>query len=429
MKTDIITLENGLKVVFVDTDAFPTLTTILLVGAGSRYENKVNNGVAHFFEHMAFKGSKKYPNSHIIAAEVEGAGGIFNAFTNKDHTGYWIKSTSEHFERVTDVISDMVLNSFLLPEEIEKEKGVIVEELNLYNDTPYQKVNDIFETLLYDGNPLGLEIGGSRETVTKFTRKTFIDYMDAFYQPNNAVFVVAGGVNSTNVSKKAMVDLISDKFKNWKKGEKKDYLKVTEDQKKPNLIIQYKKTEQSHFVLGFRSISRLNNKKYALAVLSAILGGGMSTRLFKEVRERRGLCYYISTSRSLYNDVGNIYTRAGVTIDLEKTKTAIDVILKEHKKILDGDIKEEELVRAKEIIKGRFLLSLEDSFEVANYYGEKLLLEGEITHPEDYIKSLEKVNMDDVMEIAQETFKAENLNLALIGPVKESKEIENLLTI
>jgi len=151
--------------------------------------------------------------------------------------------------------------------------------------------------------------------------------------------------------------------------------------------------------------------------------------MFIEVRERRGLCYYISTSRSLYNDVGNIYTRAGVTIDLEKTKTAIDVILKEHKKVLDGDVKEEELVRAKEIIKGRFLLSLEDSFEVANYYGEKLLLEREITHPEDYIKSLEKVNMDDVMEIAKETFKAENLNLALIGPVKDTKGIESLLTI
>ena len=429
MKTDVFTLENGLKVVFADTDAFPTLTTILLVGAGSRYENKINNGVAHFFEHMAFKGSKKYPNSHIIAAEVEGAGGIFNAFTNKDHTGYWIKSTSEHFERVTDVISDMVLNSFLLPEEIEKEKGVIVEELNLYNDTPYQKVNDIFETLLYDGNPLGLEIGGHKNTVTKFTRKTFTDYMDTFYQPNNAVFVVSGGINSTNVSKKEMLDLITAKFKNWKKGQKKDYLKVIENQKKPNLIIKYKDTEQSHFVLGFRSISRENNKKYALAVLSAILGGGMSTRLFKEVRERRGLCYYISTSRSLYNDVGNIYTRAGVTIDLDKTKTAIEVILKEHKKILDGDVKTDELTRAKEMIKGRFLLSLEDSFEVANYYGEKLLLEGKITETESYLDMLEKVKMDDVMSIAEETFKPEKLNLALIGPVKDTEGIENLLSI
>ena len=209
--------------------------------------------------------------------------------------------------------------------------------------------------------------------------------MDTFYQPINAVFVVSGGISSTNVSKQAMLDLISEKFKNWKKGQKKDYLKVIENQKKPNLIIKYKDTEQSHFVLGFRSISRENIKKYALAVLSAILGGGMSTRLFKEVRERRGLCYYISTSRSLYNDVGNIYTRAGVTIDLEKTKTAIEVILKEHKKILDGDVKTDELTRAKEMIKGRFLLNLEDSFEVANYYGEKLLLEGKITETESYL--------------------------------------------
>ena len=429
MKTDVFTLENGLKVVFVDTDAFPTLTTILLVGAGSRYENKINNGVAHFFEHMAFKGSKKYPNSHVIAAEVEGAGGIFNAFTNKDHTGYWIKATSQHFERMTDVISDMVLNSYLLPEEIEREKGVIVEELNLYNDTPYQKVNDIFETLLYDGNPLGLEIGGHRDTVTKFTRKTFTDYMDSLYHPNNAVFVVAGGISSTKMSNKTMLDLISEKFKGWKKGEKIDYKKVVENQKKPNMIIKYKKTEQSHFCLGFRSVSRENEKKYALAILSAILGGGMSTRLFKEVRERRGLCYYISTTRSLYNDVGSMYTRAGVTIDLEKTKTAIEVILKEHKKILDKDIKKEELVRAKEIIKGRFLLDLEDSFEVANYFGEKLLIEGKITQPNDDISKIEKVTIDEVYQIAKETFKPENLNLALIGPVKEKEQIESLLSI
>ncbi|MFH1827321.1 MAG: pitrilysin family protein [bacterium] len=429
MKTDVFTLENGLRVVLVDTDSFPTLTTILLVGAGSRYENKVNNGIAHFFEHMAFKGSKKYPNSHVIAAEVEGAGGVFNAFTNKDHTGYWIKATSQHFERMTDVISDMVLNSFLLSEEIEREKGVIVEELNLYNDTPYQKVNDIFETLLYDGNPLGFEIGGHRDTVTKFTRKTFTDYMDSLYHPSNAVFVVAGGISSAKMSKKTILDLISEKFKDWKKGKKEDYEKVIENQKKPNMIIKYKKTEQSHFTLGFRTVSRENGKKYALAVLSVILGGGMSTRLFKEVRERRGLCYYISTARSLYNDVGNIYTRAGVTIDLDKTKLAIKTILKEHKKVLDGDIKKEELVRAKEIIKGRFLLNLEDSFEVANYFGEKLLIEDKITQPNDNISKIEKVTLDDVNQIAQETFKQENLNLALIGPVKDTKGIERLLTI
>ncbi|MEX1052608.1 MAG: pitrilysin family protein [Patescibacteria group bacterium] len=429
MKTDVFTLKNGLKVVLVDTKAFPTISTILLVGAGSRYEDKVNNGVAHFFEHMAFKGSKKYPNSHIIASEVEGAGGVFNAFTNKDHTGYWIKSTSAHFKKVTDVISDMVLNSFLLPEEIEREKGVIVEELNLYNDTPYQKVQDIFETLLYDGNPLGLEIGGHKETVTKFTRETFTDYMDAFYHPNNAVFVVAGGINSTGVSKQAMVDFIDDKFKSWKKGTKKDFIKVQENQKKPNMIIKYKDTEQSHFCLGFRAVSRETNKKYALKVLSAILGGGMSSRLFREVRERRGLCYYISSNLSLYNDVGNIYARAGVTIDLDKTKMAIEVILKEFKKMIDGDIKKEELERAKELIKGRALLNLEDSFEVSMFYGERLLIDGKMIKPEDYIENIQKVTVDQIHQIAKDTFKSENLNLALIGPVKDTKGIEELLTI
>src|SRR3972149_515048 len=191
MKTDIITLENGLKVVFVDTDAFPTLTTILLVGAGSRYENKINNGVAHFFEHMAFKGSKKYSNSFVISSTVEGFGGIFNAFTSKDHTGYWIKATTEHFTTMIDVIADMIQTPKLLTEEIEREKGVIVEEINMYEDMPSRKVGDIFETLLYQGSPLGFDIAGTKETVQSFNRLTFTDYINRLYHPNNAVLVVA----------------------------------------------------------------------------------------------------------------------------------------------------------------------------------------------------------------------------------------------
>ena len=198
MNAELHTLKNGLQVIFVDIKAFPTITTVLLVGAGSRYENKDNNGIAHFFEHMAFKGSKKYPDSFVISSTVEGLGGIFNAFTSKDHTGYWIKSLADHFDTAVDVLSDMIQHSLLVPEEIEREKGVITEEINMYHDMPQRKVGEIFETLLYQDDPLGFEIAGNKEIINKFDRNTFVNYMKSLYHPNNAVLAVAGGLKDKN---------------------------------------------------------------------------------------------------------------------------------------------------------------------------------------------------------------------------------------
>lgn len=416
MKPDVFNLPNGLKVLLIDTKAFQTITTILLVGAGSRYENEKNNGVAHFFEHMAFKGSKKYPDSFTISSTIESLGGVFNAFTSKDHTGYWIKATNEHFPTMIDVISDMVVNPLMVEEEIEREKGVIVEEINMYEDTPYRKVGELFEMLLYDGNPLGFDIAGTKDTVTKFTRKTFLDYIEKLYHPANSVFVVAGGLDKKTDYKK----IIEDKFQSWENGKKRaSFLKVKEVQKKPSILIKHKKTEQTHFVLGFRAYSFKEDKRYAASVLATVLGGGMSSRLFIEVRERRGLCYYISAGRETYEDVGSFMTHAGVTNNLEKTKEAIKVTLQEHRKVLTGDIKKEELLKAKELVKGRLLLSLEDSQNVANFYGTRLLLEGEIQNPQDLIKKIEKVTLDDLINVAQDIFKPEHLNLALIGPFQK----------
>ena len=426
MKPDLIKLSNGLKVLLVDTKAFQTLTTILLVGAGSRYENKKNNGVAHFFEHMAFKGSTKYPDSFTITSTIESLGGVFNAFTSKDHTGYWIKATNEHFPTLIDVISDMVLNPLLVDGEIEREKGVIVEEINMYEDTPYRKVGDLFEQLLYDGNPLGYDIAGTKDTVTKFTRKTFVDYIQKLYHPANSVFVVAGGLDGKTDYKK----IIEEKFKGWKNGrDRAKFSVVKEIQTKPNILIQHKKTEQTHFVLGFRAYPSGHKKRHAAGVLGAILGGGMSSRLFIEVRERRGLCYYISTGRETYEDVGSFVTHAGVTNNLEKTKEAIRVSLREHKKVAVGDVKKDELFKAKELLKGRLLLSLEDSQNVSTFFGTRLLLEGEIESPEEIIKKIDAVTLDEVVDVAKELFKPEKLNLALIGPFKDGDITAKDLTL
>lgn len=419
MKPHIHTLANGLRVIFIDIKAFPSTTTLLLVGAGSRYENKDNNGIAHFFEHMAFKGSKKYPSSYLISSLIEGLGGVFNAFTAKDHTGYWIKATDDHFEKVIDVIADMVLHPLLLEEEINKEKGVIIEEINMYEDTPYRKVGELFDNVLYDGYPLGFDIAGTKKTVKAVTRQTFLDYIDRLYRPGNAVLVVAGGLGQV----KSKIDLIEKRFSSWKKGDRGEMERVVEKQSRPNILIKHKKTEQTHFCLGFRAFSFFDKRRYVLSILSAILGGGMSSRLFMEVREKRGLCYYISTGREFYHDVGNMATQAGVTNDIDKIKESIELVLKEHKKIKEGDVSRDELEKAKALLKGRLLLSLEDSFNVASFFGTKQLLEDQSIAPESVVEKLETVTRDEVVALAQDIFRSDRLNLAMIGPF-EALDVE-----
>ncbi|MGB9707643.1 MAG: M16 family metallopeptidase [Microgenomates group bacterium] len=417
MKYEVFSLKNGLQVVLIDTEAFPTLTTLLLVGAGSRYENEKNNGIAHFFEHMAFKGSKKYPSSLLISSTIEGLGGVFNAFTAKDHTGYWIKGTTQHFETIIDVLADMIQHPLLKEEEIEREKGVIIEEINLYEDTPYRKVGDYFEALLYKDNPLGLEIAGTKKTVKSFTRQTFLDYIKNLYHPKNGLLVVAGGLGQI----KNYLKIIEEKFKTWRNGGKAEFIPVKENQEKPEIFVKTKKTEQAHFCLGYRAFSFNDERKYALSLLAAILGGGMSSRLFIEVRERRGLCYYISTSKEQYADCGYLVTQAGVTNDLEKVNLAIDLILKEHEKIAKGDLKKEELKKAKEFLKGRLLLSLEDSFQLASFLGTKKLLQNKIETPEEVVAKLEKVKAEEIIDLAREIFIPSKLNLSIIGPFEKEK--------
>lgn len=427
MEQKIFTLKNGLRVIFVDTKAFPTITTLLLIGAGSRFENKKNNGVAHFFEHMAFKGSKKYENSFVISSTIESLGGIFNAFTSKDHTGYWIKATASNFETIVDVLADMVLHPLLLTDEIEREKGVIVEEINMYEDMPARKVADLFEELLYQGSPLGYDIAGTKNTVNSFTRDTFVNYIDNLYHPQNAVLVVAGGLQQwkPELSTKTAVDLydyylsvIEEKFQDWQQGTKAQYEVVKEKQTEPKMAVKYKKTEQSHFCLGFRAFSYKDSRRYALSILAALLGGGMSSRLFIEVRERRGLCYYISTGRELYDDVGNFVTQAGVTNEISKVKEAIKVIWQEHMKVAAGYITDEEVDKAKELMKGRLLLSMEDSFTVASFFGIRQLLEGSSISPEEVVQKIDTVTKNEVVALAKDLFRLDNLTITLIGPYK-----------
>ncbi len=417
MHPQIFNLKNGLQVVFIDTKTFPTLTTLLLVSAGSRYENDKNNGIAHFLEHMFYKGSKKYPTPFIISSAIEALGGAWNAFTSKDYTGYYVKAANYHFPKVIDLLSDILLNPLLEEKEINKEKGVIVEEINMYEDMPQNKVSELFENLTYDKTPLGYDIIGSKKTVTSFVRNDFSDYLSKLYFPQNALLVVAGGFER----EKNYKSIIESHFDAWKgQGQGKFTGKIQENQSEPRQLIYDKATEQAHFCFGFRTFSFFDERKYVLSVLATILGGGASSKLFSEVREKRGLCYYISSGRQHYRDVGNLVTQAGVPKELGKIKEAIAATWQEHQKVAAGEVSDEEMSRSKEMIKGRFLLSMEDSFNVAHYFGKKKLLENTIEEPEKIISLVDKITKEEVITLAKEIFQPSRMNLSVVGPIKAS---------
>jgi len=408
-------LSNGLTTLLIDTGSFPTITMMVLVGAGSRYENKKNNGIAHFFEHMAFKGSQKYPSSYDISSTIEGFGGQFNAFTSKDHTGYWVKAPNEYFETVSSVLSDMILHPLLVPGEIEREKGVIVEEINMHQDVPAQKVSDVFDELIFEGHPLGYDIAGTPKTVRSFTKKTFTDYLSSYYHPSNTTIVVAGGLE--NIQK--YTNTITEDFGRWEDHKKKEASKYTFDQSSPQISVKTNSGEQAHICVGYRAFAFTDPRRYPLSALSTILGGGMSSRLFLEVRERRGLCYYISTGRDLYDDTGYLVTQAGVSPDKKKVNEAIKVIIGEHMRIADGHISDTDIDRAKALLKGRLLLSLEDSHAVAALYGTRKLLYGDMPEIAEILSSIDEVSKEQIVSVAKDLFVENGMNIAAVGPIEE----------
>lgn len=416
MKMHSHKLSNKLSTLMIDTDSFPTLTMMVLVGAGSRFENKKNNGIAHFFEHMAFKGTDRYPSSYDISSTIEGFGGQFNAFTSKDHTGYWVKAPNEHFETVSSVLADMILHPLMVPEEIDREKGVIVEEINMHQDVPAQKVSDVFDELIFEGHPLSFDIAGTPKTVRSFKKKTFTDYLGSFYHPSNAVIVVAGGLESIQ----KYTDIIEKHFGMWEDQEQKEALRFTSDQSSPQISVKTNKGEQAHVCVGYRAFAFTDPRRYPLSVLSTILGGGMSSRLFLEVRERRGLCYYISTGRDLYDDTGYIVTQAGVSPDKKKVNEAIKVIIGEHMQIAQGSLSDVDIERAKALLKGRLLLSLEDSHSVASLYGTRKLLYGDMPEIMEILSSIDDVSKEQIVSVAKDLFVEQGMNVAVVGPIEEA---------
>ncbi len=404
--------------------AMESATVMVMAGAGSRYENRKNSGISHFLEHMAFKGTEKRPTAMDISSLIDGMGGEFNAFTGKETTGYYIKSAKDKIETSIDVLSDMLLHSKFDPAEIEKEKGVIIEEINLYEDMPARKIGDIYERLLYGDTPMGWDIGGDKDIIRSITRADFITYLADLYSASNLTVVIAGGIDTEKAY--ALVDTYFNQMKQFKT---KTFTPQKEDQSKPALMIKQKQTEQIHIALGVRTIPISSPKRYPLSVLSAILGGGMSSRLFHEIREKRGLAYYVRTSSDEYADVGTLVSTAG--IDPKRVVEAVEVMVAEYSKVSRGEmgLTDEELKKAKEFLKGHLVLDLEDSRSVAGFYAHQELLEEEIENPDDVLAKIEAVTQDDVVSVGKEFFKESTLNFALIGNFPDGQKLESLLKL
>jgi len=412
MKFSKKVLKNGLRVVVVPMKDNPTVTVLVLVEAGSKYETKKVNGISHFLEHMCFKGTLKRPKAIDISKELDALGSQYNAFTAQEYTGYYAKSGSRHFKQIFDVVSDIYLNSTFPEAEMQKEKGVIIEEINMYEDMPHRHVQDLVMKLLYGDQPAGWNIAGEKKNILEMKRADFVKYKKAHYLPEATVIVVAGQVTQKEVLKE-----VSKIFSTLAHGRKSKKLKIKDKQDKPNVLLKFKNTDQTHFVLAFRSLGLFSKKGAPLAVLSSVLGGGMSSRLFQKLREEMGVGYYVRAGNDAYTDHGIFQISAGV--DNKRIEEVIKVVLLECKKLLTEQVGEEELNKVKEYLIGNMKLSLESSDDIANFYGGQELLKREVKTLEEKAKEIRKVTALQVQNLAKGIFRENLLNLAMIGPIKE----------
>jgi predicted Zn-dependent peptidase len=414
------TLKNGLRIITVPQKGTQAVTVLVLVGTGSKYEKKEISGISHFLEHMYFKGTKKRPSALAVSETLDKIGGIYNAFTSEEFTGYFAKVSAEKTDLALDWVSDIFLNSLLPRKEVEKERGVIIEELNMYFDTPMIYIGELWKALLYGDQPAGWDIAGSRESVAKISQKQLLDYMNSQYVASNTIVCAAGKISASQ-----MVSKIKDCFSGIKTANPVPKSLVVEKQKKPEVLLFQKKTDQTHLALGVRTFNLFHPQRYALELLAVILGGMMSSRLFSEVREKLGAAYYIKTNVDLNPDTGYLVTQAGV--DNRRVDLAIATVLKEYKKISRKKILRDELKKAKDCIKGKMVLLLEASDARASFYAGQELLEGKILSPQEIFKKIDKVTPNDILKVAGEVFQPKKLNLALIGPFKEKEKFKKLL--
>ena len=412
------TLDNGLRVLTSNLEHAQSVTCMVMLAAGSRYETPGTNGIAHFSEHMFFKGTARRPSARDIAGEVDSIGGEFNAFTGKEYTAYYVKCAAEHRDVALDVLADMLRNSRFDPEEIEREKGVIIEEMNMYFDTPRDYIGGVYEDLMYGDQPLGWDIIGRKETVREATRETFMNYLDRWYKPARMVVGIAGKIGDDALER--ATELFGD-LPSAETGEPEP----AREHQNERVRVFTKQSDQAHLILGVPSYPIEHPDRYPLQMVSAVLGGGMSSRLFTEVRERRGLAYYVFGLNHSYTDAGSLYSQAGV--DINRIDEAVTTIAAELRKIAAEPVPADELEKARNFTKGRFVLQLESPQGLILFGMRKEVLEGRAPDPEEVLAGVDAVTGDDVQRVARDLIADEKLRLALIGPFDDAEHFEQLL--
>lgn len=421
MKYKSRVLKNGLTIVEVPSDDAESVIVDFFVKTGSRNETAKENGISHFLEHFLFKGTKNYPSAMAITEIVDGFGGEMNANTGKEHTQYFIKAHHSKLEQVFKILTDMLQQPLLDKEEMEREKGVIVEEINMYRDMPMRNIGNILEQVMWEKDPLGRDIAGTPEVVTKFTQKMFQSYMDRHYQTKNMILGVAGKYDKkllNQLIKQYWEPLPAKRFSKWPKAK--------DGQKSPRIKIEFKQTDQAHFDLGFKGYKYDDNKNTAAAVLAAVLGGGMSSRLFSEIRERRGLAYYVRAMNGQYQDTGVFDVSAGIRVS--SIYEALEVALQVLQGMIDEPVSEKELKKAKEYLKGRVTLALEDTQSKLDWFLEQTAFKRDVKTPAQVFKELNTITAKQVQNVAKDLFQGNKLSLAVIGPYKSDKKFKQIIS-
>ena len=414
-------LDNALRVVTSEMAHTRSVSMCVFVGVGSRYETDEEAGLSHFLEHMVFKGTAERPEPQQISAAIEGVGGVINAATEHELTVYWCKVAQPYFEDSLSLLFDILRNSLYEPDDIEKERQVIFEELAMINDYPTYKVEALIDEMLWPGHPLGRDIGGTRESVGGITREMILDFASAYYAPNNMVVSVAGNVSHEDVV--AQVERLSA---GWQPGARNGWKPYNGAQREPQSKVEYRRTEQAHLSVALPGVSLTHPQRYALDLLSVALGEGMSSRLFVEVREKRGLAYDVHSEVSHFSDTGALVVSAGV--DPKRVYDAVQTILEQVGALREG-LPEDELEKAKRLSAGRLMLRMEDTRAVASWMGQSEMLLGRIADVDDVIERVNAVTTDDVRCLANDVLVTERLNIAVVGPCRGHRRIERMLRL
>lgn len=420
------TLPNGIRLITAPLHESQTATIIVMFGAGSRYETPETNGMAHFLEHMFFQGTEKRPEDVDITKALDSLGAEFNAFTGKDHTGYYVKVAHQKLPVAIDVLSDMMLHSKFDAQELEKEKGVIVEEINMYEDNPVMFIHDVFETEMYKGNSLGWEISGSRETVRSMTRENLVAYKNEHYRGDNCIIVVAGHLPA-DIEKQVVTAFgtLPGKPVDQTYPPKFVFPIFKGAFGAPRVNLVHRASEQAQVILGFPAFSHFDHDETVGQVLATILGGTMSSRLFVAVREKQSLAYSVHASLSAYQDTGYFGVQSG--LDKTRLKAAIKVIREELQKVVDEGVEEEELQRAKDYLTGKVSIRLEDTSSLAQWYAEQETLTNRSLTPDEKFALIRAVTREDIHRVAKHLFDFNKATLAIIGPYKDAEEFLALL--